>query len=472
MAAIVPASGNEKGPAVASLSPSPLPHLLQRRSCAVSAGKPSLIAISPFEKGDASLAGCARKRRASRQALLSHQTGAERGADRHRPPLPQSPIAARAPGAKLPFTPPLSPAGIPSTPQQHRARSVDAHRCQLPLVPGMPSPAGPASSKRPSLVQKALAPASSANVAIGKFSWEAAHWPKSGASSKVIVSVAQDANEDCRPYMEDGLKVVDPLPVHGQLSSRAASERALDEQWRFFAVYDGHGGRHVMDWLETHLHQFVAAELQTLRTPGSGHIELTSVTAAVTKAFKKADAELASLGAWKCGSTATVALIHDSAAGKVLYVANVGDSRAVLVGGPVAKQVSVDHHATNKSEVERIEGSGGCIFRKRVYGVLSVTRAFGDHELKSGGVSCVPDVSSHRVHGAKAVVVASDGVWDVLDGADVQEILEDCICNAMEKKTPPEFVGDILQKTAAQAIVACAKERGSHDNICALVAFL
>jgi serine/threonine protein phosphatase PrpC len=209
-----------------------------------------------------------------------------------------------------------------------------------------------------------------------------------------------------------------------------------------------------------------------LKTPASGHIELASVTVAVTKAFKKADEKLASLGAWKHGSTATIALIHDSAVGKMLYVANVGDSRAVLVGGPVAKQVSVDHHATNKSEVQRIERSGGCIFRKRVFGTLSVTRAFGDHEFKSGaGVSCVPDVSSHRVHGGKALVVASDGVWDVLDGADVQEILEDCICQALSKDTVADQ-RSTLQNCAAQAVVACAKERGSHDNICALVVFL
>jgi len=307
-----------------------------------------------------------------------------------------------------------------------------------------------------------------------KFSWESAPWLKHGAPHlQRCVGVAQDANEEWRSYMEDGHKVVDPLPVHSHVGGKG-SGRVLDGHWRFFAVYDGHGGRQAMEWLETHLHHAVATELQSLRVPETGHYDREAIATRLTQAFKKVDGQLASLGAWKYGSTATVALIHDSPAGKALYVANVGDSRAVLIGGPDVKQLSVDHHASNPVEAARVEQDGGIIFRRRVCGSLSVTRAFGDHELKGkdGGVSCVPDVSACKLLGARALVIATDGVWDVLDGFDVQEILEDSIWQSMQKDTLPKTSGDRLCGDAAQALVDCAKSRGSHDNICALVAFL
>jgi len=285
----------------------------------------------------------------------------------------------------------------------------------------------------------------------------------------VVTSIALDANEDFRSYQEDAVKVKDPLMVHGTALGEHSSH------WRFFAVYDGHGGSQTVDWLETRLHYVVTSELETLETSEKSHPDHSAVAAALTQAFKKADEQLALQGTGKSGSTATIALIHESPAGKkMLYVANVGDSRAVLVGGSGVKQLSVDHHATNPVEVARVERDGGCVFRRRVGGVLSVTRAFGDFELKceGGGVTSVPDVAACRVRGAKALVLASDGLWDVLDGAAVRRILEDSISKAMAQETCPEYLGDLLCATAGRDLVERAKELGSHDNISALVAFL
>lgn len=298
-----------------------------------------------------------------------------------------------------------------------------------------------------------------------KFTWDVSPWPKSGKSSQAVISVAQDANERFRAHDEDGHKVQDPLLIQGQ---------AYGEHWRFFAVYDGHGGRQSCDWLESHLHHFVAAELQRLPIPDTGHPAHSAVSAALKEAFKQADQQMASACTGHSGSTATVALVHETSAGKMVFVANVGDSRAVILSGSGAKQLSVDHHATNPDEVARVERDGGCVFRHRVAGVLSVTRAFGDYELKGdcGGVSCVPDVSACQIHGARALVLASDGLWDVLDGMSVQQILEESINEAIHKETCPEYLVDLLCATAARDLVERAKEQGSHDNICALVVFL
>lgn len=302
------------------------------------------------------------------------------------------------------------------------------------------------------------------------FSWLSAPWLKKGTISPVLTSAAVDANEDFRPYNEDGYKIKDPLKVHGHAHDEHSGH------WRYFAVYDGHGSRRAVDWLESRLHYVVTSELeQTLRTSRTSPPDQNTVAAALKEAFKKADGELKLHGIGRSGSTATVALVHESFDGKrTLYVANVGDSKAVLVGASGAKQLSVDHHATNPAEVARVERDGGCVFRKRVGGILSVTRAFGDFELKceGGGVTARPHVAASRVQGTKALVLASDGLWDVLSGAGVQQILENIICGAMAKQTYPENLGELLSTTAARDLVAHAKALGSRDNISAVVVFL
>jgi serine/threonine protein phosphatase PrpC len=270
--------------------------------------------------------------------------------------------------------------------------------------------------------------------------------------------------------MEDGHRIVDPLPIR-----RWNTGKNIDAKWAYFAVYDGHGGRQAVEWLEEHLHHLVATELQTVKIAKSGHPEDSCVIAALTQAFKKVDAQLATLGAWKYGSTATVALMHTSFAGSVIYLANVGDSHAALVGGRHARIVSIDHKPSNPMEAARVQNEGGLVFRKRVGGILSVSRALGDHQLKGecGGVSCEPDVSiCHVSDECRALVIASDGLWDVLSAADVQRIVQDSIERAVEKKGNPTQVQDCLSNEASQALVDAALKQGTHDNVIALVAFL
>lgn len=58
------------------------------------------------------------------------------------------------------------------------------------------------------------------------------------------------------------------------------------------------------------------------------------------------------------GSTAVTAILIDS---KTLYVANVGDSRAVISKTGVALQLSVDHEPGAPSERGHIENRGGFV---------------------------------------------------------------------------------------------------------------
>ena len=56
------------------------------------------------------------------------------------------------------------------------------------------------------------------------------------------------------------------------------------------------------------------------------------------------------------------------------------------------------------------------MLENRVGGSLAVTRAFGDHSLKRDGVTAKPFINKHAIRPFdKFLVIASDGVWDVLE---------------------------------------------------------
>ena len=105
---------------------------------------------------------------------------------------------------------------------------------------------------------------------------------------------------------------------------------------------------------------------------------------------------------------------------KVLYIANVGDTRALISRNGVEERLSIDHRLSEKSEHERITQSGGVIMNDRVGGTLILTRAFGDYALKDSGVTSTPTIRKHFIRPFdRFVVIASDGVYDTMSDQDV-----------------------------------------------------
>jgi hypothetical protein len=101
--------------------------------------------------------------------------------------------------------------------------------------------------------------------------------------------------------------------------------------------------------------------------------------------------------------------------------------------------------------------------------LLAVSRALGDLAFKTPQrvVSCVPHVHTRLLDDRdRFLVLASDGLWDVLSDADAVQLASDALQLARPGSgTPPA-------QQAADALIARARKRGTSDNTTVLVVVL
>jgi len=201
-----------------------------------------------------------------------------------------------------------------------------------------------------------------------------------------------------------------------------------DPELAYFAIYDGHGGTGVANYLKDHLHEFILDQPEY--TDGN-------IQDAVVNAFLKVDAELRTYGSATelTGSTATVIMIKH---GEILC-ANLGDSRATACVLGNVKTLSSDHNTGNPKERERVYAMGGTIKDNRVGGVLIPTRSFGDFLLKSEQdkpawkqvISVVPQIQTFKLDSCwEFIVVGSDGVWDAMSNAEMTNFVKGRLTSA------------------------------------------
>ena len=148
--------------------------------------------------------------------------------------------------------------------------------------------------------------------------------------------------------------------------------------------------------------------------------------------FAEADGDAASL----VGTTAVVALVGT----RKLYVANCGDSRAVLCRGGGALPLTDDHKAAREDETARVEAAGGQILfwnGVRVMGVLAVSRAIGDRGLRPFVIAAPEVTIVGRRHDDELLLLASDGLWDVLSNAEAVTLARRCLARARARAGPP-----------------------------------
>ena len=142
------------------------------------------------------------------------------------------------------------------------------------------------------------------------------------------------------------------------------------------------------------------------------------------KLFEEIDEELKKRKYFQIGSTASIIYITKiKNETKILYCINIGDTKCILAHTKGSRKLSYDDLVSDENERYRIINEGGYIKNGRIHGRLMVSRAFGDWEFKSYGVICTPHVTKIDINdNYKYVIMASDGIWDVLDDLDVYKM--------------------------------------------------
>lgn len=293
----------------------------------------------------------------------------------------------------------------------------------------------------------------------------------------------------------------------------------------FAAVLDGHGGRHVSEFAHVRIADAVEEEVRHT----TAETDPREVGAALVRAYERLDREYARqvepafrMGfgeVARVGACALTAVVTD----KALVVANAGDCRAVLgragdsssssatASGLEAVPLTRDHNAREPEEKARLArehpGEDDIVKCKAadacyVKGRLQPTRALGDLYLKYSEFNGVPGdrargrfipapytppyitatpeikVHAHDVRRDRFVVLASDGLWDVVSNQDAVDFV------AKDQGEP----STVAQRLAAFALAREAERslvpverlqqlspgarRNYHDDITVLVVFL
>lgn len=270
----------------------------------------------------------------------------------------------------------------------------------------------------------------------------------------------------------------------------------------FYAVFDGHDGVQAAQFAVERICRYATASPHFTDSP-------LDAFAAAIKTIDKEFLQLAadSNGAIYCGSTVLTVYIRNSTA----YVCTVGDSRCMLCRAGTAKELSTVLTPGTPSERARIEAAGGWITEDqelvlarlhhmkledplaqeklkkknylsitthRVNGTLSVSRALGDPEYKGNVGSPIwmyPEghsrtfaadlvISDPCVHVEdleadkdEFIILACDGLWDVMDGQDAVDIIKQ------------QFSSGATATAAAEFVVKKALELGTSDNVSVIV---
>ena len=168
----------------------------------------------------------------------------------------------------------------------------------------------------------------------------------------IIQAYATITSSGKRNYNEDRVSIIYNIPKPAGYSPIKNNNL----QWpncSFFGLYDGHGGSKACDFLRDNLHKFI---INDKYFPSNPQKAIANGFIYAEKLFFKNFT-----GIDNSGSCAIVVLIIENR----VYIANVGDSRAILSAknGTKCYPLSRDHRPGDEKEYKRILDAGGKIYR-------------------------------------------------------------------------------------------------------------
>ncbi|XP_059653874.1 probable protein phosphatase 2C 60 [Cornus florida] len=297
------------------------------------------------------------------------------------------------------------------------------------------------------------------------------------------------------------------LEDQSQIESGCLSTNDYGPYGTFVGVYDGHGGpetsRYINEYLFQHLKRFTS-EQQSMS------VEV------IRKAFQATEEGFLSLVTrqWPMkpqiaavGSCCLVGVICNG----ILYIANLGDSRAVLgrlvkaTGEVLSIQLSAEHNAAIESVRQELHSlhpdDPHIVVLKhnvwRVKGLIQISRSIGDVYLKKAEfnreplyakfrlrepiktpiLSSEPSISVHQLQPHdQFIIFASDGLWEHLSNQEAVDIVQ----NHQHSGSARRLVKAALQEAAKKREMRYSDlkkidrgvRRHFHDDITVIVVFL
>ncbi|CAM9817983.1 unnamed protein product [Ectocarpus sp. 12 AP-2014] len=287
--------------------------------------------------------------------------------------------------------------------------------------------------------------------------------------------------EDIFSYTSVGHKhIIRNVPSEDRIAIHQAVVPTIDDKDRkdleidsidatpfaMFGVFDGHGGPACAEFLTQSVSTVLAHSPVLYDEDLTPTQRRTLATADSFEELEKVHNTWADEIGDLSGSTAILSTFQDG----VLVMAGVGDSAGLYVDH-MGKQHNLcpQHSTSNAKEVERVLSMGGTIVNNRVAGCLMPTRTIGDLDCKralGAIVSPHPEITLAAIyappddgepHDEPFLVLASDGLWDVLSFAEVAFITRTGLRNlrAHEKQERAK-----AEKAAAKAAQAAAAADG------------
>lgn len=241
----------------------------------------------------------------------------------------------------------------------------------------------------------------------------------------------------------------------------------IENKVGIYAIFDGHSGEYSSDFVKNKLTEKFQIALDLLSSDPknfeyanlpNGKINFEQMLIDFI-AEVEADLEKTTFKrVHKSGTTCLVVIAENN----LLTVANVGDSRAVMCDFfGAAIYLSVDHKPwENEDEKQRIIDARGMIYHHGVWRVhgLAMSRSLGDNRRKKSKIIiATPEIYTFdlNVHRPKFIILASDGVWDVIKSEIAVAFIRD------HHLKDDDFGAKALAKEAIRA--------GSTDNITVLI---
>lgn len=273
----------------------------------------------------------------------------------------------------------------------------------------------------------------------------------------------------------------------------------------FVGVYDGHGGPQASRFLNQHLFQRLE---KFVSEQGKMSAEILHMAfSAIEEEFLhfvsrswEAQPQLAS-----AGSCCLVGVISRN----MLYVANLGDSRAVLGSARSKKSIqaerlSTEHNAAEEEVRKELKSlhpddSHIVVFRNgvwRVKGIIQVSRSIGDIYLKKPEfnrdplfqhfgfplalrrpvLSAEPSIHVHHLKSDdQFIIFASDGLWEQINEQEAAEIVHNSPRTGIAKRLIRTALQVVAKKREMKYAELQGLERGTrrnyHDDITVVVIY-